>query len=172
MIASWPEPQENEGWEAKTISDFELVQEIVRSIRNLRAEKNVKPGTRIPAIFSVGDKFSLIEEQAPAIALLGKLDETQISIHRSLTEKPQESAALVVGSVEIFLPLAGMVDITQERTRMERELAEAERQITRLEKLLNSPFADKAPPNVVQGERDRLAGYRETAKKLRNQLTG
>jgi len=170
IIAPWPEPQSEEGWEDQAIRDFTLVQDVVRNIRNLRAEKNVKPGTRIPAIFSGGEKTTLVEEQAPTIALLAKLDESQISIHQSLVEKPEESVALVVAPVEIFLPLAGMVDITEERSRMEKELTEAESQISRLEKLLNSPFAEKAPPNVVQVERERLASFTSTVEKLKEQL--
>ncbi|HBY08830.1 MAG TPA: hypothetical protein DEH22_14030, partial [Chloroflexi bacterium] len=54
--------------------------------------------------------------------------------------------------------------------RLEKELAETESQIARLEKLLNSPFAEKAPANVVQGERERLAGFTETAEKLKTQI--
>jgi valyl-tRNA synthetase len=172
MIATWPEPQENEGWETEIISDFELIKEVIRSIRNLRSEKNVKPGTRISAIFSAGEKTNLIKDQISTIALLAKLDESQITIHQSLNDKPVESSVQVVGEIEIFLPLAGMVDITEERTRMEKEFTEAKSQIARLEKLLDSPFVEKAPPNVVKGERDRLANYKETAKKLENQLTG
>jgi len=170
MIASWPEPEENEGWESQTIDEFELVQDLVRAIRNLRAEKNVKPGTRIPAIFVAGEKTAIIQAQTAAIASLGKLDETQVSIHPSLAQNPKGHVALVVGSVEIHLPLTGMIDIAEERTRMEKELAEAENQIARLEKLLNSPFAEKAPDKVVQGERNRLAEFRDTAEKLKNQL--
>ena len=87
-----------------------------------------------------------------------------------MREKPENSVVLVVGAVEIYLPLAGMVDPGEERERMEKELAEAENQIARLEKLLGSPFAEKAPENVVQGERDRLASFQDTAGKLREQL--
>jgi len=77
---------------------------------------------------------------------------------------------LVVGSVEVYLPLAELVDIFEERTRLEKALAETQSQIDRLEKLLSSPFAEKAPKAVVQKERDKLAVYQETAEKLRAQL--
>ena len=53
---------------------------------------------------------------------------------------------------------------------MEKELAEAENQIGRLETLLNSPFAQKAPENVVQGERQRLADFKIAAEKIEKQL--
>ena len=53
---------------------------------------------------------------------------------------------------------------------MEKELEEAEGQITRLTRLLNSPFAEKAPPNVVEKEREKLAAYQETAARIKTQL--
>jgi valyl-tRNA synthetase len=73
--------------------------------------------------------------------------------------------------VEIHLPLAGMVDIAEERSRLEKELKEAESHIERLEKLLSGDFADKAPAALVQKERDKLAGYKEKAGKIKAQLT-
>ncbi len=77
---------------------------------------------------------------------------------------------MVVGPVDIYLPLAGMVDIEEERARLEKGLEAAESQIERLEKLLASPFSEKAPSDVVQKERDKLESDKETAKKLRAQL--
>ncbi len=56
IVATWPEPREPEGWEESKIADFALVQEIVRSIRNLRAEKNVAPSKRIAATIAAGAK--------------------------------------------------------------------------------------------------------------------
>jgi valyl-tRNA synthetase len=170
MIAGWPETREAEGWEAEKIADFELMQEIVRSIRNLRAEKSVPPSKRIAATFAGGGKTSLVIEQAKVIVALAGLDDSQVEITKSLKEKPEGAAALVVGPVEIYLPLAGMVDLEQERTRLEKELAEAESQIARLEKLLAGDFAKKAPEAVVAKEREKLASYKETAEKIRAQL--
>jgi valyl-tRNA synthetase len=63
-----------------------------------------------------------------------------------------------------------LVDVEAERERLEKELAEAQSQIKRLEKLLASPFAEKAPPDVVQKERDKLEEYLETAERLQQQL--
>jgi valyl-tRNA synthetase len=72
--------------------------------------------------------------------------------------------------VEIYLPLAGMVDLAEEKTRLERELKEAESHIQRLEKLLAGDFANKAPAQLVAKEREKLAGYQETAEKIKAQL--
>jgi valyl-tRNA synthetase len=62
------------------------------------------------------------------------------------------------------------VDVAAERERLEKELAEAESQVQRLEKLLGSSFAEKAPPEVVERERARLEEHRETAERIRQQL--
>jgi len=171
IVAKWPELHPLEGWEADKIADFELIQEIVRAIRNLRNEKNVAPSKRLAATISSGDKFDLLAGQSSAIASLAGLDNSLISISQSLTDKPDDSLALVVGPLEIYIPLAGMVDLAEEKTRLEKELKEAESHIERLEKLLASDFANKAPAALVQKERAKLAGYRDTAAKIRAQLS-
>ena len=76
----------------------------------------------------------------------------------------------MAGPIEIFLPLAEMVDPAEERARLEKELTEAESHIERLEKLLSSDFANKAPAALVQKERDKLAVYKESAEKIKAQL--
>jgi valyl-tRNA synthetase len=170
IVAKWPEARALEGWEVAKIADFELIQEIVRSIRNLRAEKNVAPSKRIAASISTAAKTDLLKDQAQVIASLAGLDYALLSISQSLPEKPKDAAALVVGSVEIYLPLAGMVDLANEKARLEKELKEAESHIQRLENLLGSDFANKAPAALVQKERDKLAGYKDTAEKIKAQL--
>jgi valyl-tRNA synthetase len=171
IVAKWPEPREPEGWEESRIANFELIQEIVRSIRNLRAEKSVAPGKRIAATISAGARTDLLKEQSKILASLAGLNETELTIAPSLIDQPANSAALVVGAVEIYLPLTGMVDLAEERARLEKELKEAQSHIDRLEKLLAGDFANKAPAALVQKERDKLAGYKETAGKIRAQLS-
>jgi valyl-tRNA synthetase len=170
IVAKWPEPGEPEGWEESKIADFELVQEIVRSIRNLRAEKNVSPSRRIAANFGAGTKTDLLKEQAKVITSLAGLNEAELTIIQSLKDKPKDAAALVVGSVEIHLPLAGMLDLANEKARLEKEMKETASHIERLEKLLGSDFANKAPAALVQKEREKLAIYKETAEKIKAQL--
>jgi valyl-tRNA synthetase len=183
MIASWPEAREAEGWEADKISDFELLQEIVRSIRNLRAEKNVKPGLKLTAILVVGsERMQLYETLKPVLSSLASLDASHIKVLAKREFQTKDGTSLgefgpiegyitqVVGPVEIFLPLTELVDPAEERARLNKELAEAESQITRLEKLLASDFAKKAPETVVAKEREKLTAYKETAEKIRAQL--
>lgn len=170
IVAKWPEPRGTEGWEESKVADFTLVQEIVRAIRNLRAEKNSPLSRKLPAVIVGGAKTELLKSQADVIASLAGLDITKLSINGTLASKPDGAATLVVGAVEIHIPLAGMVDESAERERLAKELADAESQIARLEKLLASDFANKAPAAVVAKEREKLAAFRETAEKLKVQL--
>ncbi len=170
IVAKFPEPRDLEGWEEEKIADFTLIQEIVRSIRNLRSEKNVAPSKKIAASISASAKLDLLTAQAKVIASLSGIDQSQLIIQASLAEKPKDATALVVGSVEIYLPLAGMVDLANEKARLEKELKEAESHIQRLETLLGSDFANKAPAALIAKEREKLAGYKDTAEKIKAQL--
>jgi len=172
IIAHWPEVQPNEGWEEQKINEFALIQELVRGIRNLRLEKKLEPGKRIPAIIAAGSRKLLLEMQLKTIAALAYLDQTQIMLVPELVEKPQGAAALVVQGVEVYLPLSGILDQAAEKKRVEKELVEIQNQIQRLEALLNSTFAQKAPSSVVEKEREKLVMYREMVAKLTAQFTG
>jgi valyl-tRNA synthetase len=170
IVAKFPQPSQPEGWKEARVADFELIQNIVRAIRNLRAEKNVAPSKKIAATISSGEKFDLIESQSSVISALAGLDQSQVSNLKSLIDKPADSVALVVGSVEIYIPLAGMANPAEDKSRLEKELKEAESHIERLEKLLAGDFANKAPAALVQKEREKLAGYKDTAEKIKAQL--
>jgi valyl-tRNA synthetase len=171
IVTSWPRPRPEEGWENARIAEFTLLQELVRAVRNLRAEKGVKPGRRIPATLVSASASGVLRLQAASIATLAGIDPQALTILESIPGKPQGHEALVIGPVEIYLPLAGLVDTGDERRRLEKELGEVSAQITRLETLLAGSFSEKAPPAVVQKEREKLWGYQETARKLRSQLS-
>jgi valyl-tRNA synthetase len=170
IAAGWPEPREPEGWEDARVGDFGVIQDIVRAIRNLRSEKNIPLSKKLAAAIGGGARLALLKEQSPVIASLAGLDPAQLTILDSLQAKPEGAASLVVGAVEIHLPLAEAVDDAGEKARLEKELAEAQSQIERLENLLSSDFANRAPAAVVEKERGKLAVFRETAGKIRSQL--
>jgi len=170
IIARYPEPKPKADWEDAVVSRFNLVMDVVRSIRNMRAEKKVTPGKRIPATLVGGEQAGILKQQSAAIAVLAHLDPAEMKILPSLAEKPQGQASLVVSGVEIYLPLADLVDIDAERLRLQKELDEAESQIARLETLLGGDFAKKAPAPLVEKERQKLETFRENALKLRRQL--
>ncbi len=170
IIAPWPEPRPVEGWENEKIASFSLIQEIVRAIRNLRSENNVKPGRRIPATLVSPEYAQMLALQSKTLASLAKLDPNNLEVVDQLPDKPEGHIALVVGPVEVYLPLAGMIDEEEERARLRKDLTEAEAQVKRLENLLSGPFAQKAPEHVVQKEREKLVAYQKTARKIKSQL--
>jgi valyl-tRNA synthetase len=168
IVASWPEPRELEGWEESKLAEFATLQEAIRVIRNLRAEKTVKPSVKLAAL--IVDESGLIKHEASVLAALSGLDELKLDVRTQIDSKPEGYVALVSGAIQIFLPLAELTDPEEERARLTKELAEAESHIARLEKLLGSDFANKAPAAVVNKEREKLAAYQETAAKLKAQI--
>jgi valyl-tRNA synthetase len=174
MIATWPEAREAEGWEADKVAEFTVLQDVVRSIRNQRAEKNISPGTKFSdVVLASGVYYDLLSEQAILISdLSGTYPPPGLMVVNSLDSVSDNDVVLVTdAAVEIKIPLEGMVDKEQERARLEKELAEAESQIARLEKLLAGDFAKKAPGDVIAKEREKLVAYKETADKIKAQLS-
>jgi valyl-tRNA synthetase len=112
----------------------------------------------------------LLRDQAETICSLARVDPQRLTIAGQLTAPPQ-SLTLVTGAVTTYLPLAGLVDLEAERARLAAELTETEAQISRSESLLAGPFAQRAPANVVQRERDKQTGLRERAARLAQRLT-
>jgi len=155
-----------------------LIIDIVRAIRNARAEQGVEPGRWIEATIVAGEAESLLRSQehivaAPSMARINPLQIVGTGGSRTAptAEKPQQALALVVQGLEIYLPLAGMIDLTAEKHRLEREIASALSEIGRLEgKLAKPDFVAKAPEAVVVKERSRLAEQREKLEKLEQRL--
>jgi valyl-tRNA synthetase len=170
IIAPWPQSRPTEGWERESIDNFLLLQSSIRSIRNIRAEKDVKPGKLIPAMLSAGDKTEVFRQQKGMLAALAQLDPAEFTITSNPPPKQENEVVIAIGAVEIHLPLEGLVDVNEERARLADAMLEAEKQVERLKKLLASSFAERAPAEIVQKERDKLASYQETVDKLRKQL--
>ena len=169
IVAPWPESLAVQDWEVATMKDFDLVQEIVRSIRNLRSENKVEANKKLEAGFLSQTRSKLLDEQKEVISDLAGL---RLDSLRILETKPEVEGltALVVEDIEIFIALENEGDSEADRERLEKELAEVESHISRLEKLLSSPFAQKAPANVVDAEREKLTAYQSSATKLRERL--
>jgi len=170
ISAAWPEAGNPEGWEDEAISGFAIVQEMVRAIRNLRAEKKVKPDRKLTALISAGTKLDILRGQCAMIAALASLDKDQSRLSRKIKADTSAYVSIVVSGVEIFLDMAEKIDSAEDLARLEKELETINSQIERLEKLLASDFANKAPAPVVDKERVKLKEYLETREKLKAQL--
>lgn len=158
IIADWPECG---AWQecyqyTEAAADFEQLRELITRIRAVRAEQGVEPAKWISAMIAAGDRLPFYEEQRAILAFLARLDGENLIIAADLAA-PAQAVTIAQGGITCYLPLAGMVDLEQEKTRLTQELATLRQEVQRLTSLLNSPFAQKAPPAVVQKERDKLA---------------
>jgi valyl-tRNA synthetase len=168
IIAPWPILSAKA--DDAAVNDFALFMEIVRAIRNLRAEKKVPLGKKIRAVILAEGHEPLVKANASGLCALARIDLATLAF----TKTPPAGAAgmvpLVVGPIRIFIPLADIVDAGAERTRLQKEADDADAQITRVESLLASDFGTKAPAAVIEKERARLAALKETRAKLSDQL--
>jgi valyl-tRNA synthetase len=132
----------------------------------------VEPGKRIIAYLAGGEYAEVLTHQQEILVNLARLDADQLTIVSALDEKPEQSVSQVIsGGIEIYLPLAGMIDLDAEKERLEKELAQLEQRITGSEKKLeNKNFVEKAPADVVQRERDRLEDMKVQAEKIKKQI--
>ena len=171
MVAPWPMPRDEEEWESEKTAQFLEVQEVIRKIRNHRSEMKLIPSEKLSGVMiEAGDSTSTILQQSDTITFLASIDIDNFEIQDNFIQKPQDNIVLVTGSTNIYLPSTGGIDVSEKRSRLERQMDKTQSQIDRLTKLLGGPFAQKAPPEVVGKEREKLAQYQKTADQINNQL--
>lgn len=167
MISKWPvadesliDPEAERGMNA--------IMDSIKAIRNMRAEVNANPGKKIPAIMLVSEDLrEVVAHNDSYIKLLGGIDNLEL---RPLNgEKPENAMAAVVTGIEVYLPLAGLIDVEKETQRLSKELAAMEKDLKRAGgKLNNAGFLAKAPEDVIAKERakyEELSGKIEAVKK-------
>jgi valyl-tRNA synthetase len=169
IVAKWPEGGKHT--DAESEAAFTRIMDAVRAIRNARSEFNVEPAKRIAAIIAASEHAASFESQRAVLASLARLDAAQLQITSSIEQKPDRAFSAILDSgVQIYLPLAGMLDLDKEKKRLANEIEKARADVQRTEAKLNSDFAAKAPADVVQRERDRLNATREKIARLQEQL--
>ena len=168
ILAPWPEPGPID---QVAEEEMEPLREMVRAIRNARAEYEVEPSRPIAATIVAGQKRDVVASQSDILIRLARIDPVQLRIEAALEEKPAKALTLVVGGYEVYLPLAGLVDVDRERARLKCDLDKLQQEVARSEKLLaKQGFVAKAPTAVVDRERVRLADYREREATLRERI--
>lgn len=149
---------------------FGRLQEIVRDIRNARAEYDVEPARRIAAQISAGDQVTVLQQNQPLLLTLARLDGNALQIAPDLPA-PDKAITLAVGGVTVYLPLAGLVDLAAERSRLQKEIDGLDGQLRKIDGLLNNPdFVNKAAANVVERERTRQRELQEKHTQLTERL--
>lgn len=167
MISKWPVADESLV-DPEAERCMNAIMDSIKAIRNMRAEVNANPGKKIPAIMLVSEDLrEVVAHNDSYIKLLGGIDNLEL---RPLNgEKPENAMAAVVTGIEVYLPLAGLIDVEKETQRLSKELAAMEKDLQRAGgKLNNAGFLAKAPEDVIAKERakyEELSGKIEAVKK-------
>ena len=167
MISKWPVADESLV-DPEAERSMNAIMDSIKAIRNMRAEVNANPGKKIPAIMLVSEDLrEVVAHNDSYIKLLGGIDNLEL---RPLNgEKPENAMAAVVTGIEVYLPLAGLIDVEKETQRLSKELAAMEKDLQRAGgKLNNAGFLAKAPEDVIAKERakyEELSGKIEAVKK-------
>lgn len=147
-----------------------MAKDIVVGIRNIRSEYKVEPGKYI-GVTIVSPHHDALSEQRELLARLARLNLDELSIVATLANRSKAAATVVIGDIEVFVPLAGLIDLDAERQRLTKELTaaqtDAERRRTRLS---DETFVGKAPAAIVQRERDALAAVDAQIARLQQRL--
>jgi valyl-tRNA synthetase len=140
---------------------------LVASVRSLRSEMNLSPADRKP-LYAIGNT-AFIEQAAPALKVLAKLAEVKVfTDEAAFAQAAGLSPVAVVGDARLALHVE--VDIAAETARIAKEIARIEGEIAKAEKQLgNESFVARAPAEVVEQLRQRMADFRQTLRRLQDQ---
>ncbi len=157
--ASWPEYAAH--WRREELDEeMALLQEIARAIRNIRKSKGLADRTQVSVVISSPDHDTdhIIGERERFLREMAVLDDLQHGVNAT---KPPRCATAVVGTIEVFVRLEGLIDIEHERERLEKQKIDVEDQIAGVDRTLNNPnFLANAPDEVVEQRRQRSEDLR------------
>ena len=171
ISSAWPKADAAET-DDEAEATFSLMQEMVSNIRNVKSQYGVAPGKAVAAIVNLPARSGGLAEALTAHARyfdqLARV--TDLTVGRG-QEKPAASASVVIREHEVFIPLAGMVDLAQERTRLGGEIAQKEQFLLSVQrKLQNRQFVMRAPAEVVERERQKERDAVAELQRLRANL--
>ncbi|MFX3647046.1 MAG: valine--tRNA ligase [Paenibacillus sp.] len=164
-LAAWPvyDPAfEN----PEAVAEMNLLMDTIRAVRNIRAEVNVPMSKKIELMVKANsaETSSIIERNSHYIKRFCNTSEFDSGLDLS---SPDKAMTAIITGAELYLPLAGLIDIEQEVARLEKELQNLEGEVLRVEKkLANEGFVAKAPAKVIEEERAKQADYSDKRDKV------
>ena len=155
-IMTEPFPEQVDSWNnPEADASAELLMGVVTGFRNIRSETGIHPSARIDGfiICPVKHKAEVLKNNSKAVRERARVGELHILQEG---KQPQGAASYIFNEIEIFVPLAGLVDVDQELAKLEKEMDKVSLQLKKVEgKLGNSKFLDNAPEEVVAGEKEK-----------------
>ena len=148
----------------------EWLKAVITGIRTIRGEANIKPSQEIPLLLQGGGANDR-ENAIQAESMLARLANVTSIQWLDADQEPPLNALSLVGDLKVMVPLAGLIDVAAEQTRINKEVGKAQQELEKIEKKLgNEAFVAKAPEAVVAKERDRAAELQATLTTLENQI--
>jgi len=169
MITKFPEASKKLPF-VDNSAHFDIARDIISAIRNVRGEHNVKPGQKINAIVKTSNKkqTKVVDECKDYIIFLSRLENLDVGTD---VEIPKQAATQVVDDLEVHIPYAGLIDVAAERARVEKEIKKSEGELEGIRrKLSNESFISRAPKDIVDREKERLAAGEDKLCKLNDAL--
>ncbi len=170
MLASWPDGAAICRSMPVPRAAMEQIMEVIRAIRNIRGEMDVPPGRQIAAVLDCksDEALAVLERRGTLHAGPGASRRADCGIG---VARPEQAATQVAGDIEILLPLAGLIDVDEEATRLQKEIAKVEKDVALFEKKLgNDDFVARAPAEVLEKDRGKLADAQEKFSILQGSL--
>ena len=169
MLTRFPDDKEMEEYPEEA-QRMELLMGIIRAARNIRAEMKVPLGKKADIVL-IAEPALLAEIEDGTDYLRQLAQAATLQLQPLGSEPPAQAAKAHVGGVDIYLPLAGLIDIDKEIARLEKEIVACENELKRLSgKLANPAFIAKAPAEVVEKERTKQEGFEEKKRSLEGHL--
>ena len=170
MLAQWPAP-DSDAVNVDAEAEMEWLKTIIVAIRTIRNEANIPPGDSLDIVLgnTVDTDLERIQRHKPSLEKLAKVS-TIRAIQSDEDQMPVLSA--LAGTIEVMVPMAGVVDFAKELERLEKELTRLGGEQTRLTgKLSNEKFTARAPEHVVEAERAKLAEVTTAISSVQAQKT-
>ncbi|MBP9604049.1 MAG: valine--tRNA ligase [Chromatiaceae bacterium] len=151
------------------VAEMNWVMQFILGVRRIKGEMNIPPGKPLPILIGNASPQDLawLGASRPYLDFLARTESIRVL---GSGEPAPESAISLVGEMKVLIPMAGLIDKEAELQRLAKEIARIQSDLERARaKLANPSFVDKAPPAVVQKERDKIAEQEAALAKLREQ---
>lgn len=168
MISNWPEVRKNFSFENEE-KLVEQLKETIVEIRNVRANMNIHPSKKSELIFVSKSNKKELEQAKEFILKLGFGNELKIQENKDGIK--DNAIGIIKGEIELYIPFEGLVDLAEEKKRLEAEKEKLENEVLRCEKMLSNPgFVNKAPESKIKEEKEKLAKYNNMLQNVKSRL--
>ena len=169
MISSWPKYSEEFNF-VNEEKQIEKIKQIIIGIRNIRTNMNVHPAKKSTLIFVTENDEEMIIDSQEFIKKLGFAD--KIIVQGNKNNIPQNAMSVLSEELEVYLPFDELVDIEEEKKRLQGEKQKLEAEVERASKMLSNPgFVNKAPEAKVKEEKEKLERYKQMLENVEERLS-